>query len=338
MRCFKLFGILLFLAQSTSFAGVLGGTGDESTLKKEFSTEYPHALQVLEARYGRARGLVSALTQRRAGSPEQQVGERRFRFAVKRPHMALLVNEAGASRTSASGRSVADSESIICYNHEDSFRLKKAADRGGYAIKFLERNDELKPPATNKDMVYTLWTYLGSPYSLGNFPLRSLMKKKDFTITRFSRPVGTNTRLIRIDFKTSDREGWFVVSPTQGWVLREYEFKMKKSGIRHFGHVEYGELVDGVPLITCVVHNRQEDKGKAPFRIDRFDFKEFSFAEVPDSEFSLTAFGLPSFEDKRGHTLTSHTSIWLFGAAITSLGIAIALRYRLSKHGSRSPA
>src|SRR6185437_1387666 len=91
------------------------------------------------------------------------------------------------------------------------------------------------------------------------------------------------------DKKTSTTSGWFVVRPDDGWVIQE---AMVSNALREnepYTRVEYGDKVDGVLLPKEIT--MASAGGETVFYLDTI-----RFGSTPESEFSLTAFGLAEID------------------------------------------
>jgi hypothetical protein len=141
--------------------------------------------------------------------------------------------------------------------------------------------------------------------------------------------------------------GWLVVSPDDGWLLHEYgsvtENQTKKiyTGI---GHVTYDKPGSAVPVRSQYRVYRGvfdsdptvSDPSFAPILGEDFEFTSFQFAGSPESDFTLSAFGLPEFGQTVAQAATAQSRPWwILVLAVISAFAAFVLR-RLSLKGRSS--
>ena len=85
-------------------------------------------------------------------------------------------------------------------------------------------------------------------------------------------------------------EGWFTVSPDEAWVLHEYE-NVDQGNISVHGSIEYGGMQGGVPVLRRFT--RTATKLGKLLSSQTYDFEKLDSVDVPDRDFTLSAFGLP---------------------------------------------
>ena len=196
-----------------------------------------------------------------------------------------------------------------------------------------------------------LWTHPALQFMFAEDQLPRLIKQAEFTVHAVT-PVSLGERqLVKVKFvyrpkkidspKPRPNDGWVLLDPDRYWVIQKYEISTvwvgegtsgKSSWV---GTNEYEDGVGGLPIPKRVVRRLKEvDRGKA---VDMEHREEFKIVEgdVPESEFFLSAFGLPEPVEPNSQNepvgLTSQKSmppyLWvLIGVGIFAL-LAVGFRY-----------
>ena len=322
--------------------------------------EYPEALKRLEAKYSKSRGVVhlkrvwepptSNADNKRIGRPG--IEEKEFAFLSRQPEMARVVARLPDSRLY--------DEAVICVNARYGFFLAKGKGQTAFAVKSVDSDPkgeltELHNRALN--------VYLNSPFTIHGFRVEGFMSGSTFRIVDVSQEPPSGGRLVRISFEypvpatvknsRGGYEGWFVVSPDEKWVVREYQFKHINAKFKWTGSVHYEGVSDGYPLLKEFTSMERSDDGTRS-ETQTYDFREFRFADVPEHEFTLSAFGLPELLDPPGGekaaiagktpegkassvgvSRTSNAWVLYVLLGLGSLAAAVALKLASSRLGAR---
>ncbi len=277
----------------------------------------------------------------------------RSTFATRRPYWARVTlsrtRPIKSSRPRPAGKEVPEvaassgREIVYCYNKDYSFSLLKKDADSQYIIRSFDKNVDGEPPHQMKVQVNgSLYGYLDAPFSFSAAyqPLSHIISSDRLSIRRISevRQDDENCLKVEVQFKmgmwkiaggrpSPDYDGWILVSPEKKWVVREYELGHSLQVLR--GHVEYGGPQDGFPVPKRVVIRGFPRGSGEPNYIESATFEDLRFVEVPDSEFTLAAFGLPELGQPgpSRSRYANRTVIWLLGAALASLVVAIVLKY-----------
>jgi hypothetical protein len=236
---------------------------------------------------------------------------------------------------------VSGTELVFCYNRDYSFRLSKRADASAFTIESFQGNTSGQIPVEDKNMQHRLWTFLCAPYSLYLTPISRLLADENFVVRSVSRLDRDQQKMVRLEFEMRGSErrpgyaGWMVVSPEEGWILREYNYTLDRSGTILRGNVEYGDSIDGGRLPRRVTHTRYGVADGHPVsNRESADFSELRLIGLPDKEFTLEAFGLPNFRPGRGSALQGGYAVWMIGGSVLLMTLALLLRAA----GARVPA
>ena len=95
---------------------------------------------------------------------------------------------------------------------------------------------------------------------------------------------------------------------------------------------EYGDDENGRPTLKKYqMHSKFVDgKGNLGEGWQKWEFSKFSYKPVPDSAFTLAAFGLPGFDSPLGKVTQVSWNYWLLGLALVFAALAMATRIRRS--------
>jgi len=270
---------------------------DDASLKERVLQSYPSALKALENHFAKAFGSVTGLEEHGIGKPIHIRVGGKFTFASSWPDLGKVTRVAMLT-TMNDQKSKGPKEMVFCFNKENSFWLLKEEGKSEFTVKSLDTN-KAEQSFVKEQMDFWLYSYLHAPFSIGGPSMSSLIADGGAAIERVSlvrRDDKTHLK-IAFDFKNGANKrlrslaGWVLVAPEEKWVIHEYEFT---DTINMWGgRVEYAQPQDGFPVPKRVVSTRSPLRGRPPTDIDTYEFKELHFADVPDSEFRLSAFGLP---------------------------------------------
>ena len=188
-------------------------------------------------------------------------------------------------------------------------------------------------------------------YSLGSTSLAQYFERKVLQINSVEEINVKESKALLIGFTVTptyvgakpanalDVSGWLVVSPSDGWILREYgHISKNQSGVSstRIGKIDYVLSADG--HLDPFRHVQRSFSG----RVDRnnrgaelvgfeLDFDEVEYKALPETDFHLPAFGLPEIDHppKKGVSTTRPYSI--FALAGIGLGLAGGLNYLSSR-------
>jgi hypothetical protein len=128
------------------------------------------------------------------------------------------------------------------------------------------------------------------------------------------------------------RKGWIVFDPERYWVIRECHVELQNSpqggstGSMH-GKFEYKEGRKGFPIVKRTV--RKWDGGYQ--YTQEFDLTERD--DVPESDFTLSAYGLPEPPEVQQPRARSWLYLWVGLAGMICLALGVGFRWR-SKRAS----
>jgi hypothetical protein len=325
--------VALIAGWIASFALVVAapaGVDDASTLKAEFLRDYPRALEALEARFGRVRGVAKCTDVRHLKGSTDSFSKT-LEFECKLPSMVRVVETGKLAVTKGDVTRSVGRWAVRCCNDDYSFELKKNAADGKFSIASMLNSSEEKFKNEKRRMADQLLRYLGAPFYLDVFPMSGFISATNVSIRSVSRVrVGTR-EMLKAEFEmrpfqkapkgAPSREGWFTVSPSEAWGLHEYEFVHGDVSVH--GSIEYGGMQAGVPVPRRFAHTTTK-QGKL-LNAQTYDFEMLDFADVPDQDFTLAAFGLPEVgrpTEKR----SGSAAPWLVAFSLLALAAAVVFK------------
>ena len=310
-------GVALFAGCIAAFALVVAAPAcvdDASTLKAEFLRDYPRALEKLEARFLRVRGVVKC-TDERHNTVVRGVIENKGRteiynitleFGCKLPSMARVVETGEVLNIEGNTTKSRNYWHVRGFNDEYLFELNRNAATGKISVTSLLSSKEVKFKDEKSYSADKLLRYLGAPFCLEGATMSGFLSAKNFSIGSVSRVREGTRELLKAEFELAplrkgamSREGWFTVSPGEAWVLHEYE--CDQGDISVHGSIEYEGMQGGVPVPRRFIHT--VSKQGQLLNSQTYDFEKLEFADVPDRDFTLSAFGLAEPERPTGKNL-----------------------------------
>jgi len=314
--------------------------GTDDRLKKRFLSEYPEALKAWEARSSRVEATVKYTEDdtRNKATPHREV---LFWYKCKLPDMMLLTsisNDAEGQRE----------ESVSASNANYSFALRRNGEGTDFRIKSLEAaNGSDRGPRRTTLML--LNTCLWAPYS-APFPNVGLLSQPRFAVRGVSTVDRNGKSLLKVEFdipytppseergKTARGsggiEGFLLVSPEEKWVIYEFEHRNTRGSQRFSrkGTMEYLGTAEGFPIPKRAAYQRWKLPEGELVETSSRDFLEFRFADVPDKEFTLTAFGFPEAVSQPAKVArSSRLGYWLLALALAALAAAVSFKIAASR-------
>jgi hypothetical protein len=312
------------------------GQTDDDLLKKRFLSEYRGAIDLWEARFSTAEGVVRFTSDdsSQKDSPHRVIV---YSFKCKLPDMARVIE--------SSDTDGASEQRVLGYNKSTSFVLKRKRGRKEYYIESVDARGSDRPP-----VALPLKTYLRAPYAT-DISLLSIVSSPHFSIRAASRVSRDGRDLVRIAFDCptdppanprkgfvdfGGLEGSILVSPSEKWVLYEYDCRSKKGMPMSFkGTVGYEGVLDGFPIPRRVTREKWMKHPKGEFTESQvYEFLDFRFGSPSDEEFTLAAFSIPDVaRPSTRSTRSVGLGYWFFALAVVSL--AGAVLFKIASSGFR---
>jgi hypothetical protein len=321
------------------FVGPARGQSSDELLKKTVLSKYPEAFKAWEARYSTAQGTVIYKIEHTTRKDEPS--EALYSFKCKLPDMAVL-----STVVHAPG---APEQQVFGWNRSYSFSLVKAAPGADFSIRsLLEATSEAGRPPKGSPARAILTPILQFPYRIPFSPMPAVSRPR-FVLRAVSplRRGGKNLLKVEYDYPNDPTrnvpknardpggtEGFFVVSPEEKWVVYEYESREKKGVSRnvHKGTVQYEGTSDGFPIPKRVASQTIKLPGGEVVASGSYEFLEFRFGDVPDTEFTLSAFGLPEEVSRPSKVArTNGPGYWFLALALVAAATAVLFKIASSR-------
>lgn len=310
----------------------------EPQLKEIVLRDYPPALKLLESRFASAKGVV-----RLTSGTESNAGKRvtfgTTSFQRRGPEFARVECDREMAITKTDNTKSWQLGMVMCRNRNYSFQLRRDGDIGPFSVSGIEGYSGGKTAADDHSMTSLLEVYLDAPYTLTGHRLSSLLSEEGFSVRGVSQ-VGENKPWLKVEFERkadstrpktpqgAELQGWFVVSPEEAWVLRSFDID-RGSGTWHlWGSIEYAGAQGGVPLPKRVVQHSRVKTGRA--RSSTWDFDEINLVDIPERNFTLSAFGFPEPGQAAARS-AGGPALLLFCLACAGMALAVVLKLVASR-------
>ena len=218
-----------------------------------------------------------------------------------------------------------------------NFTLVRSSPEEAYRIQELISDSKARrSKLVNPFLGYTV----DSPYTLGGIPILPMIESKDFDFIKIETINNKDNLRVRLEFvydlsnsgRPGKRRGWMIFDPKNKWVVCEYDYKTTFNKIPDFmasfsGMNRYKIEGDRVPLPEEVTGTMTTFQSGKEVTRDEYHFQaeRLSTDPIPDSEFTLAAYGLGDVEQPPGAP-TNTLPYWAFGFAAVALGISVVLK------------
>lgn len=284
-------GALLVLALVAIAAGTEAaahGAEIDRDLLNRFRREYPAAVDRLRGFYSTLRiEMQNTWPEPISGStPESRV----LRYAARGDLLRLDTVATIADKSQ---------ESVSVANPRASFRLTPSRSGGGYTVDtidgYAERLLTLRIGAVA----------LFAPFGFYEFAMDELVYQPGFEWTGFGFDGNGSSGLVKGEFRAISAEesllsGWFLFAPDQHWALRGWylraQLKDREQGPGHREcKITYDERLhpSGFPLLKRAEYTTVFDPMANRRMVELYEVTKIEQVDVPESEFTLPAFGLP---------------------------------------------
>ena len=235
---------------------------------------------------------------------------------------------------------------VLVLGCERNFLLGRNFPQETYQILELITDSETK---RSKIMFPDLIFTVDSPYALSflRVPIISIIDSESFKFVKIEQASNQEQDSIRVvfDYRPSASEsakngftdgivlrGWMIFEPEKNWAIREYEIQGTSSKFPDYlfsysGMIRYGNGGDGFPMPEEVTFRATTFQSGMEVARDEHHFQaeRLSTDPIPDSEFTLAAYGLGDVEQPPGAP-TNTLPYWAFGFAIVAMAISVVLK------------
>lgn len=312
--------------------------GDESDdLLERVRNEYPAAVKRLETAYSRVRGSGRSETRiplLTAPGERTIVADFSFAFDGDRKRVVESIVDATPQKTRVGHRA-------HCMNGEHAFWLSRETSDTPYLLNGHGNAEDGYNAVADDEIMEAVGSSLSAASNLYGMPMSWILESPRFRFTKATAAPEEDREFIELEFENPEPNpgprgisgvyaGTIVVDPASAWRIQRAVIFFDQSLKRPFHiEVEYGPSVDGspVPRRLTVLEPRPMTR--------EWRFDDIEFAGAPESEFTLTAFGLPeisqhSADDQTGTPFRA----WIVVAGALGLLVAIVL-YRLAQSAEK---
>ena len=233
--------------------------------------------------------------------------------------------------------------SITVLGRDRNFILARMSSKEPYRIQeFISDSKAMRSKLAFPYLGYTV----DSPFTLGRISILPMIESGDFKFVKIEKLGNKNQERVQVTFdykrdtfkdtgeyrNTGIYRGHMIFDPQNSWVLCEYNFEMTliktpEARVVVSGINRYGSEGSRFPLpeeVTGTVTTFQS--GKEIMRDEyHFQAERLSTDPIPDSEFTLAAYGLGDVEHPPGAP-TNTLPYWAFGFAIVAMAISVVLK------------
>lgn len=225
-------------------------------------------------------------------------------------------------------------QSVSAYVSTDAyfFRVDKPSEQDEYSIITMD----LTPGRDESSLLKQHAMLPFAAYSFLDFEVLDWLRRPGLTIVDVATVEREDREMIQIEWsepheepdkdgRTKKRAGWFLLSPSEAWVLREFEFSYdtEASGRLHSTVVYKGDI-EGIPLVeSASVQVRRAAGKERPLRSS----VSASFRDKPAEAavFLPAEYGLPNSIVERREAAGIRS--WLLWLGIAGVVVSIALLY-----------
>jgi hypothetical protein len=200
---------------------------------------------------------------------------------------------------------------LSAINPRYEFKLHKPFGKTDWLLLAWRLTDEEKPdyrpPVTYTPEIFAPFSH---HLAFGGLPLDKLVTHSGWKVNTIQASPA-DAAMVRVSFSftestrpgfTSRYEGWLDLDPSAGWCVRRSDYQLKLDALgkiisKHFVCDNHCTVIAGaIPVVTHVQCDDSDVKPDGSFtnlqrRIFRFDTRYPD--KVPETEFTMTAFGLP---------------------------------------------
>jgi len=192
-------------------------------------------------------------------------------------------------------------------NSRYGFSIRRRHLPSPWALRNCGTEEEAKEYAYRRARQSGFLRYLDAPWNLLGVPLEEIIRGRGITIVAVSPVEEQGRTYAKVEFRdwsfpnpvgkgnVSVRDGWTILDPNEAWAIQRYELHLTQPHeATSSGRIEYGDR-DGVPVPKRVTVRDTADSAehRGVWHEQKFEFTELAFREIPESEFTLTAYQLP---------------------------------------------
>ena len=197
-------------------------------------------------------------------------------------------------------------DNLFCINSRYAFSLNRKTSAGAWTIwRLSPRSNERSIFQDPPDVSVQRWSTFGTDFGLAS-TLPVGPPAPGFSIEKVSSESHDGRELVKVEFKyTAPKDkprvpslvGWASYDPNRYWLLTAFDVQRTWT-VRDLKGLstatyEYQDTRDGCPILKRIVTRTRNTRPDGTFDLEQkhdFDIRE---GDVPESDFALSAFGLP---------------------------------------------
>jgi len=241
-------------------------------------------------------------------------------------------------------KEVAENEMVFAANSKYAFSLAKR--KAGWVLEDLFMDPEARVTPTKQSVAEYVLTAISGHFSVLDQNLAGLIEGGKLKVTRVVAENASKSGEVAADFQYAGGprnlpqvSGRMLLSPENLWCVLGFDSFFETDGtktiLRATNEFKTYHDVYHVPVRTSFAWIKQTREGETPVRKVTVELDLREDASAPESDFTLSAFGLP---EPQGFTWPTPTRwyLWFIVAAMIAAGIGLALRRarRFQNHGS----
>jgi hypothetical protein len=298
--------------------------GDTASLKQRLYGEAPAGWRRLREREQQVVGQVICQGWRTdAGQERERIKNASYEFARNGNLVRLAVRDLDQP---------GGSTAVYVIGPRYSFQLSRATVASPYVLTSLE----IGPPRVTAEK------FRGGTYfyriiqawrEIWSIPLEELITDPGFKLEGISEIRDGGKPLVRVAFSFDSgkhsvkyRDAYLLLSPTANWALVRAE--MDETTWRHETYANRNRYDERGEPILAESHRTNQYLQANAFEEFLCEFTRLDRKVVPESEFTLSAFGLPEPDWAEPVRPASRIHYWFIGAAVVLFAVALWLRRR----------
>ncbi|WP_148259718.1 hypothetical protein [Isosphaera pallida] len=225
--------------------------------------------------------------------------------------------------------------SVTVLGCDRNFSLVRNSPKEAYRIQELVIPDS---KAKRSQLASPYLTFsVDTPYTLAGLPVSLMIESSEFRFIKIERINKNGNTRVQVEFdydrsrpgKTSRIRGWVNFDPKNKYSVCEYNFTDTVDGANYNYQgnsiYEFDENQVSLPQEVVCVETFFQSSKEIWKKEYRFQAERLSTDPIPDSEFTLAAYGLGDVEQPPGAP-TNTLPYWAFGFAAVALGISVVLK------------
>jgi hypothetical protein len=313
--------------------------------KKRFSEEAPVKWREYQAFSRRLHGTASAtIVDTDTGSTTR---EHSVRIYIKQSNVGAIHHEIREEkkRVKKEDYEYQRGEQVRLSNSKYSARLSKRDVSKGWLLDKLVFEANV-PLSSDKTPAQEAYERVSPHFSFANYSLIDVCKDPHFKMKRVFADRRDERELVRVDFQwrrkrghnVTDYDGTMLLDPGQYWHVVEFDARYGEGIGRVKGSSETVLVMGSYPVIKTYsfVNESKPPNGKVFVHRGTTEFELRDSGDLPENEFTLTAFGLP---EPVGVTFEQPTRwhLWFGVGAVACFAAGIAC-YRLARRAGAKQA